>query len=115
MEKKIRQAQRFLKERHVDGWLLYDFHGNNELARHFLGIVDQTTTRRFFYWIPVQGQPVKIVHLIESHVLDHCPGSQKTFLSWQSLEEELRLILRGCRAIVMEFFPKKYHSKYLSS
>lgn len=105
--KKILDAQKYLKEMHLDGWLLYDFHGNNQLTRTFLGIPShQVTTRRFFYWIPVKGDPVKLVHAIEAHVLDHCPGEKRKFLSWQSLESEVGKILKGAKKIAMEYSPK---------
>ncbi len=102
--KKIQEAQTYLKQMHLDGWLLYDFHGNNELARHFLEISKtQMTTRRFFYWIPADGDPIKIVHAIEAHVLDHVPGEKRTFLSWQSLEKEVAKALKGAKKIAMEY------------
>jgi Xaa-Pro aminopeptidase len=105
--KKILEAQKYLKEMHLDGWLLYDFHGNNQLARTFLGIPShQITRRRFFYWIPVKGDPVKIVHAIETHALDHCPGEKRKFLSWQSLESEVGKVLKGAKKIAMEYSPK---------
>lgn len=105
--KKLAEAQKYLKEMHLDGWLLYDFHGNNELARHFLEIPShQMTTRRFFYWIPKAGVPIKIVHAIESQVLDHFPGEKRTFFSWQSLEAEVGKALKGAKKIAMEYSPK---------
>ncbi|PIS03172.1 MAG: peptidase [Chlamydiae bacterium CG10_big_fil_rev_8_21_14_0_10_42_34] len=101
---KVQEAQKYLKELGLDGWLLYDFHGNNELARLFLGLTsDSITTRRFFYWIPVKGEPIKIVHAIESHVLDQCAGEKRTFLSWQSLEKEVGRVLKGVKKIAMEY------------
>ncbi len=91
----------------LDGWLLYDFHGNNELARHFLEIPShQMTTRRFFYWIPVKGKPIRIVHAIEAQTLDRCPGEKRVFLSWQTLEAEVRRALNGAKKIAMEYSPK---------
>ena len=103
---KINQAKKYLEELGVDGWLLYDFHGNNELSRQFLNISPKTkTTRRFFYWIPVHGEPIKLVHAIESHVLDSWPGEKRLFLSWQSLEEQLRKILKSSRKVAMEYSP----------
>lgn len=103
----IEQAQPYLKENHLDGWLLYDFRGNNELARHFLGLRGGLlTTRRFFYWIPVEGEPVKLVHAIEGHILDALPGSKKSYSSWQSLEKELGAILKGVRRAAMEYSPR---------
>lgn len=107
MGQKIREAQKHLKTLGADGWLLYDFHGNNELARHFLNIPShQMTTRRFFYWVPVVGEPIKIVHAIEAGALDHCPGKKNTYLSWQSLEKEIASVLKGKKKVAMEYSPK---------
>ena len=105
--KKIQEAQKYLKEAQLDGWLLYDFHGNNPLTRHFLDIPNhQITTRRFFYWIPVKGEPTRLVHAIEPHVLDSWPGEKRTFLSWQSLEGEVGRILKGAKRVAMEYSPR---------
>jgi len=105
--KKIQEAQKYIKEMHLDGWLLYDFHGNNELTRHFLEIPSsKMTTRRLFYWIPAKGEPVKIVHAIEAEVLDHFPGEKRTFLSWQSLEAEVGKVLKGAKRVAMEYSPR---------
>jgi len=105
--KKVQQVQQYLKDGHLDGWLLYDFHGSNPLARYFLEISShQMTTRRFFYWIPVKGEPIKIVHVVESQVLDHFPGEKRTFLSWQSLEREVGGALKGAKKIAMEYSPR---------
>ena len=106
MKKKIADAQRYLQELGADGWLLYDFHRNNELAHLFLETsLQKHVTRRFFYWIPAKGEPVRLVHAIESDVLDAWPGEKRRFLSWQSLHEELRKILTGAKRIAMEYSP----------
>jgi Xaa-Pro dipeptidase len=48
------------------GWLLYEFRGSNVLARRILDMGEMPlTSRRFLYWIPAEGTPVKIVHRIE--------------------------------------------------
>ncbi len=103
---RIERAQQFLKERDLDGWLLYDFQKNNPLAHRFLEIPSHLVTkRRLFYWIPVKGEPVKIVHAIEPHGLDGCPGARRTFASWQSLHAELAALLKGKKRIAMEYSP----------
>ncbi|MBX7067466.1 MAG: Xaa-Pro peptidase family protein [Parachlamydiales bacterium] len=103
----VEKAQKFLKECGFDGWLLYDFHGSNPHARQFLRLrPDQMTTRRFFYWIPTQGKPVKLVHAIEAHTLDAMPGERKMYSSWQTLESELQAILKGAKKVAMEYSPK---------
>ncbi len=105
--KKVEEAQKYLQEMHIDGWLLYDFHGNNELARRFLEIPShQVTTRRFFYWIPAKGKPVKIVHAIEAQALDGVEGEKRSYKSWQSLESELKRVVHGAKKVAMEYSPK---------
>ncbi len=107
MKKRILEAQEHLRSGRLDGWLLYDFHKNNDLAHLFLQIPsNQMTTRRFFYWIPQEGEPVKIVHAIEAHILDQWPGEKRVFSSWQSLEKELGALLTGKKKIAMEYSPR---------
>ncbi len=91
----------------LDGWLIYDFRGNNALGLDLLGIDEhQLLSRRFFYWIPKKGQPVKIVHNIETHPLKHLPGIEIAYDSWQSLDTALATTLKGKKRIAMEHFPK---------
>lgn len=104
---RIKDVQKRLKEHKIDGWLLYDFHRMNELACDFLGVgLDIHLTRRFYYWIPAKGDPVRIVHVIESHVLDHLPGERRTYLKWQALEKHLQEVLRGASRVAMEYSPR---------
>lgn len=104
---RIKEAQKYLQKSKLDGWLLYDFRKSNELAHYFLELPSHAVvTRRFFYWIPAKGDPVKLVHAIEAHVLDELPGKKRTYLSWQSLEEELKKILKGKKRVAMEYSPK---------
>lgn len=106
-EQKVLQVQHYLQKMHIDGWLLYDFHHTNNLAHLFLEIPSTVmTTRRFFYWIPAKGNPVRLVHAIEPHVLDGWPGEKREFLSWQSLESEVKQALAGAKKIAMEYSPK---------
>jgi Xaa-Pro dipeptidase len=103
----IEKAQKYIQDEKLDGWLIYDFHKSNELAHRFLKIpAEVMATRRFLYWIPVQGSPVKIVHAIESHMLDHLPGEKRVYSSWQSLEKEIERVVEGCSRVAMEYSPK---------
>lgn len=102
---KLKTAQQFLMEKGLGGWLLYDFKRLNPLACHFLEITDdQLLTRRFFYWIPSQGEAVKLVSAVENP-LSHLPGLEKVFHSWKELDELLSSLLRGVKTIVMEYSP----------
>src|SRR4051794_20270052 len=83
----LASVQSALREQQLDGWLLYDFRGLNLLARRILGMSnDSMLSRRWFYFVPVQGEPKKLVHQIEPRALDAYPGTAKRYLRWQELE-----------------------------
>ncbi|MCC5832498.1 MAG: M24 family metallopeptidase [Chlamydiales bacterium] len=106
-QKKIEQIQGRLSEQGVDGWLLYDNHGSNRFARQLLGISPHLViTRRFFYWIPKEGEPTKILHRIESESLEMLPGERRLYLSWTELEGVLKKVLGKAKQIVMEYSPR---------
>ena len=70
-----------------DGWLLYDFRGQNVLAQRVVGLDRTHLSRRWFYYVPAAGEPRKLVHAIEPAALDHLPGAAKTlYRRWQELE-----------------------------
>jgi Xaa-Pro aminopeptidase len=103
---KIAKVQSYLQQLRIDGWLLYDFHRNNSLAHAFLEIPSGImATRRFFYWIPAVGEPVKIVHAIEDQMLESWPGEKRVYSSWQNLEKELQSLLNGSKCVAMEYSP----------
>ena len=101
-------VQAAIRDFGFDGWLLYDFRASNILARRVLGLdPNEIGSRRFFYFIPADGEPHKLVHRIESGALDALPGEQKTvYLRWQELEAGIASILSGCRTVAMEYSPR---------
>ncbi|MCX6136903.1 MAG: M24 family metallopeptidase [Ignavibacteriales bacterium] len=103
---KVSQIQTTLRDNNVDGWLLYNFRQSNVFASKVLDLPSHLTQmRRYFYYIPAQGVPQKIVHGIEAHNLDHLPGEKTVYVSWQSLHAALRGALRGAKCVAMEYSP----------
>ena len=103
---KIHAIQKTLQDQQIDGWLFYDFWKRNEFAQRLLEYPRHVlNTRRFFYLIPAHGEPKKLVHSIERWNLDHLPGEKIVFLSWQSLEEGIKTILKGLKKVAMEYSP----------
>jgi Xaa-Pro aminopeptidase len=97
-----------------DGWLLYDFRGLNILALRVLGIrPEDAGSRRFFYFIPREGAPRKLVHRIEMAALDHLPGEKAPYLTWQQLEAGVRSMLGSAKKIAMEYSPRN-NNPYIS-
>ena len=92
----LHSIQAAIREFGFDGWLLYDFRGQNVLATRVLHMpADAHASRRFFYFVPADGEPQKLVHRIETGSLDHLPGDKTIYLRWQELHESLQKILPG--------------------
>ena len=93
-EQRVREIQAALREAKLSGWLFYDFRGSDPLAYRILKL-DQhgITTRRWFYYVPAVGEPVKLVHSIERDKLDALPGRKIVYLPWQMLHDQLRRTL----------------------
>lgn len=99
-------VQSAIREFGFDGWLLYDFRGLNILALRVLGISESDAgSRRFFYFVPADGPPRKLVHRIESSSLDHLPGEKIVYLTWQELHEGLADLMSGTNRVAMEYSP----------
>ena len=103
----LTRIQAALREDGLDGWLLYDFRGLNVLARRILDMpADHMLSRRWFYFIPAQGEPRRLVHRIESGSLDHVPGSKRIYLRWQELEAGVQALVQGAKRVAMEYVPR---------
>jgi len=97
--------QSALRDAGVDGWLLYDFRGINAIASGLVGIKG-FVSRRWFVWVPAQGTPVAITHVIEQNPWIHWPAAweNRQYSAWPVLEAEVARCVKGKR-IVMEYSP----------
>ena len=99
--------QSALREHNLDGWLFYDHHHRDPIAYRILGLdEDSFVSRRWYYFIPAEGEPRKLVHRIESGKLDSLPGTKDAYSSWQELEHKLETILDGATTIAMQYSPR---------
>ena len=101
-------VQRALRDDGLDGWLLYDFHGSNPIARRVAGFAAgaKIMTRRWYYLIPADGPPRGLVHAIEADRLDHLPGSKTRYAAHGTLDAGLRELLADCATVAMEYSPR---------
>jgi Xaa-Pro dipeptidase len=98
--------QAALRERNIDGWLFYDHHHRDPIAYRLLELPQNLmVTRRWYYLIPAEGEPIKLVHKIESGHLDSLPGSKHMYAGWQELFEKIKVLLKDCRDIAMQYSP----------
>ncbi|MCX6153462.1 MAG: M24 family metallopeptidase [Candidatus Kapabacteria bacterium] len=98
--------QTALKEAGMDGWLFYDFHNRDAIAARILKMdLNRIATRRWYYFIPANGEPKKLVHKIESWRCDHLPGGKYVYLPWQQQHEYLKTILGDSKNVAMQYSP----------
>lgn len=104
---KVNKAQARLKELGLDGWLLYDFRGSNDLAWEFLGFDKETValSRRFVYWIPQKGEPIKLISQVETQPFAELPGKTLTYARWEEYVQGLKQLLKGTKKIAVEYSP----------
>ncbi|MGA2880253.1 MAG: M24 family metallopeptidase [Bryobacteraceae bacterium] len=102
----IEEIQSALREEHLDGWLFFDHHQRDPLAYRILKLNPKhVATRRWYYFIPAQGDPKGLVHAIESGVLAGLPGDIRKYSSWSGQIEGLQRLLAGCRKVAMQYSP----------
>ena len=100
------EIQEALRERKFDAWLFYDHHHRDPIAYRVLGVrEDLMVTRRWFYLIPAQGEPAKLVHRIEAGHLDSLPGSKDVYSGWQELWDKLRTMVSSHTTLAMQYSP----------
>jgi Xaa-Pro aminopeptidase len=98
--------QSAIRDAGFDGWLFYDHHHRDPIAGRILGLDPNThVTRRWYYLVPAEGEPRKLVHRIEQGRLDSLPGEKGLYSSWQELHTGLEAMLNGYRRLAMQYSP----------
>ena len=104
---KLKEIQSALREQGMDAWLFYDHHHRDPIAYRVLGLPESLfVTRRWYYVIPAQGEPAKLVHRIEAGHLDSLPGSKREYSGWQELFEALKAMLQPYKKVAMQYSPQ---------
>lgn len=102
----ITKIQDALKAQGIDGWLFYDFHNRDAIAARILKMdTKRFASRRWFYFIPANGTPQKLVHKIEPWRCDHLPGDKNIYLPWQQQHQLLKEMLGNNKKIAMQYSP----------
>jgi Xaa-Pro aminopeptidase len=104
--KDIATIQQALREQGIEAWLFFDHHHRDPIGDRILGIEPHAhVTRRWFYLVPANGEPRKLVHRIESLRLDALPGEKTMYSSWQELVAGIEHLLRGTKQLAMQYSP----------
>ena len=96
-----------LRRESVDGWFFFDHHRRDPLAYRILGLPESAkATRRWYYLIPASGEPRKLVHQIESGILDALPGRKVCYSSWKDQQAELKSLISSASRVAMQYSPQ---------
>lgn len=102
----LKAIQSALLSAGLDGWLFYDFHNRDHIAARILSMdTSRFASRRWFYYIPAEGTPQKLVHAIEPWRCDHLPGDKHIYLPWEQLHQLLKDMLGSAKKVAMQYSP----------
>jgi Xaa-Pro aminopeptidase len=98
------------REAGLDGWLFYDFRGQNPIAATVLGLPDGHLTRRWFLYVPATGTPTLVHSRIEAGTWNAMLSGERLnrvpYSAHTELDERLRAALAGARRVAMEYQPR---------
>jgi Xaa-Pro dipeptidase len=98
--------QAALRERKFDAWLFYDHHHRDPIGYTILGLPEKMhVTRRWYYLIPADGDPVKLNHRVEPRHLETLPGKQLHYGPWPEMHQRLKDMLAPYKRIAMQYSP----------
>jgi len=102
----ITAIQDALRQEGLDGWLFFDHHRRDPLAYRILSIpAEIEATRRWYYFVPTEGEPRKLVHQIEKGALDSLPGQKQVYSNWVDQRNRLTALLGSAKRIAMQYSP----------
>jgi len=103
---KITAIQSALRQEVLDGWLFFDHHRRDPLAYRILSIpAEVEATRRWYYFVPSESEPRKLVHQIEKGALDTLPGQRQVYSNWVDQRNRLKSLLGSAQRIAMQYSP----------
>src|SRR5262249_29050981 len=102
----LEKIQQEIRKQKLDGWLFFDHHFRDPLAYRVLGLhCAKGPSRRWYYMVPAQGEPMGMEHRIERGQLGALPGERIAYSSWTEQMAALRKLTAGMKRIAMQYSP----------
>ena len=103
---RLKEIQAALREEGLDGWLFFDHHVRDLLSYRVLGLDPAGHyTRRWYYYIPAEGEPIGLLHRVEPHSLAGLPGKMRVYSRWTEHAAELQTMLHNAKRVAMQYSP----------
>ena len=100
----IHDALDFMKKSKLDGWLIYDYKGSNNVMSEILGQLENVT-RPIFLWIPVSGKPELLVSYVDLGQFSGIDLHKEIFVGRSDMVNKLQNLLKAKSNIAMEYSP----------
>lgn len=100
----INDAVDFMNKSKLDGWLVYDYKGINNVMLEILGPMENVT-RPIFLWIPVLGHPQLLVSYVDVGQFPSINFHKEIFVGRNEMIGKLQNLLKGKANIAMEYSP----------
>jgi Xaa-Pro dipeptidase len=102
----LARIQEEIRKQKLDGWLFFDHHMRDPLSYRVLGLkAGKGPSRRWYYMIPAEGEPVGMVHRIERDQLAGLPGEKIAYSSWTEQVAALGRLTKGMKRVAMQYSP----------
>jgi len=100
----IAQAQEYMQENEIDGWLLYDYRGMNPIFSDTVGYIPNIT-RPCWLWIPASSDPKLIVSFVDQNRFEHLGIKAEYWVSRDQMINTLKSHLPQQGKVAMEYSP----------
>lgn len=101
----VQNAQQYLREGEIDGWLLYDYRGMNPIFQDTVGQI-ANVTRPCWLWVPAEGDPLLLASYVDQGRFKHLGMATALFVSRAEMVARLTEAVRGARRVAMEYTPE---------
>ncbi len=101
----IHDAQEFLANENVPGWLIYDYLGCNPVLAQ-VAPASGHVTRPVFLYVPSSGWPTLLTHHVDAGKFADSGVETVVYSSRATLESALRDTLAQASAVAMEYSPR---------
>jgi Xaa-Pro dipeptidase len=104
-EQVFRNAQEFLRQEQLPGWLIHDYRHSNPI---FWQVVTPSghVTRPCFLYIPASGAPKLLTHHVDAGKFAETGLDLVVYSNRQTMVEGLRQVLSGVASVAMEYSPQ---------
>ena len=103
---RLKEIQAALREEGLDGWLFFDHHVRDLLSYRVLGLDPAGHyTRRWYYYVPAEGEPTGLLHRVEPRSLAALPGKMRVYSRWTEHAAELQTMLHNAKRVAMQYSP----------